>query len=132
MDNPPVFIPKRSRVEVTERIFSDGRVSVPLDEDEVMVVLKGLRAKGLQSVAVCLLNSYANSVHERRIGELIEEHFPEFYYTLSSELVPEMKEFDRTSTTALNSYIQPVVHRYLTHLESEMGERGLKTKLQLM
>lgn len=132
MDNPPVFIPKRSRVEVTERVHSDGRVSVPLDEDEVMEVLKGLRSKGLQSVAVCLLNSYANSVHERRIGELIEEHFPEFYYTLSADLVPEMKEFDRTSTTALNSYIQPIVHRYLTHLESEMGERGLKTKLQLM
>ena len=132
MDNPPVFIPRRSRVEVKERILWDGQVQLPVDEEEVLRVLKGLRNKGIQSVAVCLLNSYANSVNEQKIGEIIEAQFPEFYYTLSSELVPEMKEFDRTSTTALNSYIQPVVHRYLTHLESEMGERGLKTKLQMM
>ena len=132
MDKPPTFVPRRWRAEVGERTSWDGEVKRPLDEKQVVKVVERLVEEGVQSVAVCLLNAYANGSNEQRIGEIVAEEFPELYYTLSSELVPEMREFERTSTTALNAYIQPVVYRYLSKMESELRELGLKTGLQLM
>ena len=132
MDKPPTFVPRRWRTEVGERTRWDGEIQRPLDEGQVVKAVESLVGEGVQSVAVCLLNSYANSANEQRIGEIILGEFPELYYTLSSKLVPEMREFERTSTTALNAYIQPVVHRYLSKMESELRELGLKTGLQLM
>ena len=132
MDKPPTFVPRRWRAVVGERTRWDGEIQRPLDEGQVVKAVESLVSEGVQSVAVCLLNSYANSANEERIGEIILGEFPELYYTLSSDLVPEMREFERTSTTALNAYIQPVVHRYLSKMVGELRELGLKTGLQLM
>ena len=132
MDKPPTFVPRRWRAEVGERTRWDGEIQRPLDERQVVKAVESLVGQGVRSVAVCLLNAYANGANEQRIGEIILGEFPELYYTLSSDLVPEMREFERTSTTALNAYIQPVVHRYLSKMESELRELGLETGLQLM
>ncbi|MEE9198501.1 MAG: hydantoinase/oxoprolinase family protein [Dehalococcoidia bacterium] len=132
MDKPPLFIPGRWRYEVKERVLWDGTVLVPLDEAELDGILEGLVRQGMESVAVCFLHSYANPVHEHKVAEVIEARFPGLYCTLSSDLVSELGEYERTSTAALNSYIQPLVARYLRHLETELKERGLQVTLHVM
>ena len=132
MDKPYIFVPRRWRVEVDERIAWDGSVSRPLDPAELETVLEDLAARGIESVAVCFLHSYVNPVHEREAGQVLARRFPELYHTLSSEIVPALGEYERTSTAALNAYVHPVVHRYLTDLESNLRERGLGTPLQVM
>ncbi len=132
MDKPYTFVPRRWRVEVDERIAWDGSVSHPLDPAELETVLKDLAARGIESVAVCFLHSYANPAHERQAGEVLTRRFPGLYHTLSSEIVPALGEYERTSTAALNAYVHPVVHRYLTDLEGNLRERGLVTPLQVM
>ena len=132
MDKPYMFVPRRWRVEVDERVTWDGTVSRPLDPDELCSVLTDLVARGIESVAVCFIHSYANPVHEREAGEVLTERFPNLYHTLSSEIVPALGEYERTSTAALNAYVHPVVHKYLTDLEDNLRERGLQTPLQVM
>ncbi len=132
MDKPHIFVPRRSRVEVDERLTWDGTVSRPLDPDELCSVLTDLVARGIESVAVCFIHSYANPVHERKAGEVLTERFPNLYHTLSSEIVQALGEYERTSTAALNAYVHPVVHKYLTDLEDNLKERGLQTPLQVM
>ena len=132
MDKPPMFVPRRWRAEVKERIQWDGTVLEPLDEEEVRQALTHLEQQGVESVAVCFLHSYVNPSHEEQAGEILRSHFPKLHYTLSAELVPEIKEYERTSTAALNAYVQPVVRRYLSHLERELRERGLGVELHIM
>ena len=132
MDKPYTFVPRRWRVEVDERVAWDGSVSRPLDPAELETVLEDLASRGIESVAVCFLHSYANPVHERQAGEVLTRGFPGLYHTLSSEIVPALGEYERTSTAALNAYVHPVVHRYLTDLEGNLRERGLGTPLQVM
>ena len=132
MDKPYIFVPRRWRIEVDERVAWDGSVSQPLDIDELENVLKDLAARGIESVAVCFLHSYANPVHEHKAGEVLTERFPNLYHTLSSEIVPALGEYERTSTAALNAYVHLVVHKYLTDLEGNLRERGLKIPLQVM
>ena len=104
----------------------------PLDEKELELALRELVAQGIESVAVCFLHSYANPVHERRAGEVLRERFPQLYHTLSSDIVPDVGEYERTSTAALNAYVHPVVHRYLSELEGSLEDRCLKAPLQVM
>ena len=132
MDKPYTFVPRRWRVEVDERVAWDGSVSRPLDPAELETVLADLAARGIESVAVCFLHSYVNPVHERKAGEVLTRRFPKLYHTLSSEIVPALGEYERTSTAALNAYVHPVVHRYLTDLEGSLREHGLRTALQVM
>ncbi len=132
MDKPPMFVPRRWRAEAKERIGWDGTILEPLDEEEVRQALTRLEEQGVKSVAVCFLHSYVNPSHEERVGEILRSHFPGLHYTLSAELVPEIKEYERTSTAALNAYVQPVVQRYLSNLETELRERGLGVELHIM
>ena len=99
MEKPWIFIPREWRVGVSERIFSDGSISKPLDQDNVRQALQYLESEGVQSVAVCLLNSYANPIHEEQIKAIIAREFSSIYYSISSEVVREIKEYERTSTT---------------------------------
>ena len=107
------------RVEVPERIRSNGAVHRPLDTAALEEQLEYLAREGAESLAVCFLFSYLNPAHEQQVGEIISRRFPDMYTSLSHEVIPQIKEFDRLSTTVINSYVGPVFSRYLAHL----GER---------
>ncbi|MDE2778324.1 MAG: hydantoinase B/oxoprolinase family protein [Chloroflexota bacterium] len=104
------------RVGVPERVRADGRVERPLDETALAECLDHLAREGAEALAVCFLFSYLNPDHERRVGEIIRGRFPNTYTSLSHEVIPQIKEFDRLSTTVINSYVGPVFSRYLSHL----------------
>ena len=131
-EQPYCFVPGRWRVGVKERIAWDNAILEPLVEEDLKSKLEYLVKQGVESVAVCFLNSYTNPVHERRAGQILQSHFPGMYYTLSSDLVAEINEYERTSTAALNAYIHPVIHRYLSEMEGQFTERGLEVDLHLM
>lgn len=132
MDKPPCFVPGRWRTEVNERVLADGTVARPLDPEELCAAVGGLVADGVESVALCFLHSYAYPEHERAAAAILTQRFPQLAWTLSSDVVPEIKEFERTSTAALNAYCQPVVERYLDELERDLRARGLETDVYLM
>ncbi|MBI0292925.1 hydantoinase/oxoprolinase family protein [Streptomyces sp. PRKS01-29] len=125
-DKPAPFVPRDLRREVTERVRHDGRVEVPLDPDEVREAVRALKAQGVASVAVCLLYSYVRPDHERAIGEIIRDEMPEAHVSLSSEVLPEFREFERLSTVVTNAYIGPVVADYLARLRSTLAASGLR------
>jgi N-methylhydantoinase A len=131
-DKPPTLVRRMLRREVDERIAADGTVVTPLDEDSVREAVRFLRHKGVDSYAVCTLFSFRNDVHERRIGELIEEEHPGADLTLSSVVSPEIREYERMSTATLNALVRPVIREYLTELEGEIAEQDLDAPLYLM
>jgi N-methylhydantoinase A len=129
---PAGLIPKTRALEVTERIDYAGRVLVPLDEDEVRAVARQLVDDGVEAIAVCLLWSFKNDAHERRVRELVHEIAPELYVTISSEVSPRIREFARTSTTIMNAQIGPRLRTYLTPLQAELEANGLTGPLLVM
>jgi N-methylhydantoinase A len=129
---PTPLVERPWRREVTERVYSDGRVLRALDETEATEVLADLTRQGVQSIAVCLLHAYASPAHERAVERLAAEAHPGIAISLSSEVLPEVKEFERTSTTVVNAYVKPLVARYLERLEARLAARGLSRRLFLM
>jgi 5-oxoprolinase (ATP-hydrolysing) len=129
---PEPLVARPMRLEVDERILTTGRVLTPLDERSVEVALKSLVAQGVQSIAVCLINSFANPAHEQRIGEIAARVAPGIPITLSHEVLRELKEYERTTTAAVNAYAKPVVERYLKKLDERLGAIGYKGELLLM
>lgn len=125
VDKPEPQVPRHLRKEVTERIRHTGAVEVPLDEDDVRRAVRELREDGVQSVAVCLLYSYLNADHERRIGEILREEMPDAYVSLSSDVLPEFREYERLSTVVTNAYVGPVVANYLARLRGVLAHQGL-------
>lgn len=120
---PVQLIPAGLNCEVPERILSTGEIETPLDEAETRCVIAYLKSKNVSSIAVCTLFSFMNPEHEARIKELIAEEFPEAYVTVSSELSPEFREYSRMSTTVLNSYLGPVMKKYVHNFRESI--RGL-------
>jgi N-methylhydantoinase A len=118
--------------EVTERVDYKGAIIRPLDEDEVREVVLDLVADGVEAIAVSLLWSFRNPAHETRIKEIVRELAPEIYLTVSSELAPVLGEYERTATTALNSYLGPAVRTYMTRLDDSLRDRGLKGSLRIL
>ena len=114
------LVPRYMRTEVPERVRSDGSAKVALDEDALNKALDGLKDEGVEALAVCFLFSYLNSAHENRVGEIISAKFPGMYTSLSSQVIPQIKEFDRLSTTVINSYVGPVLGRYLENLQERL------------
>ncbi|AGP51870.1 hypothetical protein M271_01165 [Streptomyces rapamycinicus NRRL 5491] len=125
VDKPAPFVPRDLRLEVTERVRHDGRVEIPLDPDEVREAVRTLKAQGVVSVAVCLLYAYVRPDHERLIGEIVRAEMPEAHVSLSSEVLPEFREFERLSTVVTNAYIGPVVADYLARLRGTLADSGL-------
>ena len=121
---PSPLVPGNLRKGVTERIDHHGEVLEPLDAVEVKRVMECFRENGVESIAVCLLHSYANPSHEQAIKEAIEQS-PDVYISVSSELLPEFREYERMSTTVVNSYIGPIVSSYLGSLESKLKDGGV-------
>ncbi|MFE7065591.1 hydantoinase/oxoprolinase family protein [Microbacterium sp. NPDC057658] len=124
-DKPTPQVPRQLRMEVTERIRHTGRVETPLDEDDVRRAVHELKDAAVDSIAVCLLYSYLNADHERRIGEIIREEMPDVYVSLSCDVLPEFREYERLSTVVTNSYVGPVVANYLARLRQVLADRGL-------
>ncbi|MFE2773007.1 hydantoinase/oxoprolinase family protein [Microbacterium resistens] len=124
-DKPIPQVPRHLRMEVTERVRHTGAVETPLDEADVRRAVRELREAGVGAIAVCLLYSYLNPDHERRIGEIIREEMPDVYVSLSCDVLPEFREYERLSTVVTNSYVGPVVANYLARLRGVLADRGL-------
>ena len=131
-EKSPPLVKRQWRLEVGERLNFRGEVLRPLDKDDVDRAVQYVLDNGIESVAVSLLHSYANPAHEQYIAQVLKERAPDVILTLSSELLPEMKEYERTSTTVINSYVRPVVERYLTLLTDGLTEMGLTVPLTVM
>lgn len=129
---PQPFIPRYLRKEVSERVNYKGEVLTPLNEEEVEQVVEELRREGVEAIAVCFLHSYANPAQEVRCGELIRKLWPEVFVTLSHEVTREWREYERTSTAVLNSYVKPTATRYLDRLEQELRGGGVPGSLYIM
>ena len=119
-------------VEVPERVASDGTVVRELDEQATRDALRKLRAAGVEALAVSLINAFANDTHERRIGELAAEELPGVPVSLSSVVLPEMREYERALTTVANGYVQPQVARYLTSLTEQLSAKGVPGALSVL
>ncbi len=132
IDLPPPLVPRRLRLPVRERIDAQGRVLVPLDEESLAHTIDTLAAQEVEAVAVGFLHSFTNPDHERRVGEAIARRLPDVTVTLSSDVSPEMREYERFSTACANAYIQPLMGRYLKQLENELSSAGFHCPLLLM
>ena len=131
-EKPPSLVPRQLRLEVRERLNYKGEVLRPLEPDDVERAVDRILEAGVESVSICLLHSYANPDHERYIAQVIRERAPNLILTVSSELLPEMKEYERTSTTIINSYVRPVVERYLARLTDGLEAMGIGVPLTVM
>jgi len=129
---PTPLVPRSHRLVVSERIGADGRILKPLNEDEVRALIPHLIEKKIQSVAVGFLHSYRNNSHEQCARDIICAEAPELDVTLSSEVSPEMREFERISTACANAYVQPLMSRHLGSLASQLRTQGLDCPLFLM
>ena len=132
LELPEPLVPRPLRTEVSERLSNDGTVIVPLDPQEVEEVLGRLSGAGIKSIAVSLLHSFMNSAHEREIKALIERLHPDIATSISSEVVPEIREYERTSTTVANAYTKPIMKRYLRKLRDELDRLGYGAKVFVM
>ncbi len=132
IDPPSPLVPRHLRREVSERLLADGSVLRPLDEEGARRVIRELIAEGVEAIAICLLHAYVNPVHERRLAELIREIAPDRPVSCSSEVVPEIREYERASTTSANVYVAPLLERYLEDLERRLAELGVPGQLYIM
>src|ERR671914_594495 len=126
------IVRRRYRLTVPERIMRDGEVLVPLDEDRARERVQELKEAGVEAVAVCFLFSFLNPEHEARVAEIVREEFPEAFLSVSSEVLPQYREYERFSTVCLNAYIGPKVSRYVRRLEEQLAGLEMRTNLHLM
>ncbi len=130
---PKPLVPRQLRLEVNERLGPLGEIRLPLDEDSVHAAAQRLKCAQVEAVAICLLHSYANPVHERRVKEIVAEVFgDDVFLTCSYEILPEMREYERTSTTVVNAYLGPVMSRYLDTLMKRLATLGIGKSLHVM
>ena len=129
---PVALVERRMRLTVNEKMRPDGSVAISLDPASLQAAIDFLRAEQVQSLAICLLHSYANSAHEDAVAEAVAAALPSIAISKSSEILPEIKEYPRTSTTVVNAYVQPVVRSYLTALSARLSAMGISVPLKLM
>jgi N-methylhydantoinase A len=128
-DKPTPLVPRRWRRGVTERIAADGAIIEPLDEDELRAMAADLAAQGVESLAICFINSYRNPIHERRAEAVLREQFPDLAITASVSVLAEMREYERTSTAVVNAYVLPVLETYLRRLGEGLIAMGVTAPL---
>ena len=124
--------PLELTIEAQERIDADGSVSTPLDEAKLCADLAILRRGGAEAITVCLINAYVNGAHERRVRQIVEAELPGLPVSISSEIIPEMYEYERTETTVVNAYVRPVVSRYLNNLKTKLDQSAPGAKLHVL
>lgn len=130
-DKPTPLVSRKHRKEVDERIAADGSVVLPLDEESVLSAGKSLVEDGVESIAVCFINSYLTPAHERRAAEILAEAFPELTLSLSVDVLPESREYERTSTVVVNAYVARVLGNYLARLETGLAGLGIHAPLRV-
>jgi N-methylhydantoinase A len=131
-DKPAPLVPRALRLELTERLDASGAVVVPVDEDEVRAHVVRLRDRGAQAIAVCLLHAYLDPRHERIVGALLAREFPDLHVSLSSDVVAEWREFERTSSTVLNVFAMPSIASYTREVSKRLGAAGLRVPVLIM
>jgi len=129
---PQPLVPRRYRLEVDERVRSDGSVIKALDPEEARQVVRSLLSLGVESIAVCLINSFENPAHELMLQEIIEKEAPGLSVSISYHVLPQIKEYERTSTTVTNAYVKPLTGRYLSKLAGRLETIGFQGKLFIM
>jgi len=132
IEMPSPLVPRHLRREVPERLDQTGQVVTPLDEASTAHILDELQQDRVESIAICLLHSYRNPVHERRVAELVQQRLPGVTVSVSAEVLPEIREYPRMSTTVVNAYVQPVIQRYLGRLLRELRARGFQGNFYVM
>lgn len=129
---PEPLIPREYRYTVKERLLADGSIDTPLDIDDVIALTDELKAQSIQSIAVGLLHSYANPVHEQQIGAILAEYVPDMLVSLSSDVSPQMREYERFNTVAANAYVKPIMASYLERLKSRLKDNDISAPVFLM
>ncbi|NKB57667.1 MAG: hydantoinase/oxoprolinase family protein [Alphaproteobacteria bacterium] len=129
---PPALVPRSRILEVDERLTATGDTHTRLDEDDVRSACDKLKSMQVEAVAICFLHSYVNAAHEQRAAEIVREALPGLPLSLSSEILPEYREFERFSTTALNAYVGPKVAGYLNKLSDDLTAEGIAAPLRIM
>ena len=132
VEKPAPPVDERASVEVRERVAADGSVVTPLDEASVVAAIEALKRSDVNSVAVCFLHAYANPRHEQRARELLLERWPGVHVSLSSDVLPEFREYERFVTTVVNASLVPVMDRYLERFEKGVGELGVSSAAYVM
>jgi len=129
---PVPLVERYLRLTLNERIDASGAITTPLDRQEVVKAVRKLLDEGVEGIAVCLINSYKNPCHERMIEEVIRELAPKIPISISADVLPQIKEYERTSTTVVNAYIQPIVASYLNSLETALRSKNMRAPIMLM
>jgi 5-oxoprolinase (ATP-hydrolysing)/N-methylhydantoinase A len=129
---PDPLVPRRHRLEVSERMDRDGNVLTPLDAEDVRAMAQRLVAEGIEAVAICFLHAYRNPAHEREAAAIVRTAFPDIAVSISSDVVAELWEYQRCNTTCANAYVQPLMGRYIAKLERELRARGFRGELTFM
>ena len=129
---PVPIAQRRHRLTVNERIDRDGKVLVPLEDSEVFDIVCRLKAAGIESIGVCLFFGFLNPLHEKRVAEIIRQEHPHAFISLSHEVLPQIRESERVSTTLVNAYTGPKLKKYLERLESELDSMGFKKEFFIM
>ena len=132
LELPAPLAPRERRFEVSERIGPDGAVIEALDDDSVVAVAQAMRAQGVAAAAVCLLHSFRNPAHEERVREILRREAPELVVCISSDVVPEIGEYERMSTTLANAYVLPIFEKYLAAITRELRALGIRRDLYMM
>lgn len=125
VDKPDVLVPRHLRIEVPERALADGSIRQPLDLDAARAAVRELRDAGVEGIAVCLLYSYLNADHEDAIGQIVAEEFPDVFLSLSHDVLAEFREYERLSTTVVNSFVGPIMSRYIQRLRARFRDAGI-------
>lgn len=129
---PKPLVKRRDIFEIRERVLFDGRVAIPLENNDLLELAGKIRSGGYDSLVVVLLHAYKNPVHEKRIREILSKELPGISISLSCEVAAEWREYERTSTTVLNAYIAPIVEKYLSKLEENVRTKGMEEQLYIM
>lgn len=130
--SPKPFVPRHLRIGVNERMDYTGKEVTPLSEQDIYEAIDYIREQGVEAIAISFMHSYANAKHEKKAGEIIRQELPHHYVTISSELVPRSRLYDRTSTTVLNSFIGPIIEKYLSNLTQKLEEYHFGGSLLIM
>lgn len=129
---PAPLVSRKNCYGVDERMLHTGNVLKPINPEQVTEIINQIRQNGISSIAVTLLHSYANSIHEKRIGAIINQIYPEAYVTLSCEVLPEFREYERTSTICINAFVMPKVNDYVAYLDTQIKQLGIASDLYIM
>jgi len=132
MDKPDPLAALDDTRGIAERLSAQGEVIEPLDLDQATQAIHDLCGSGIEALTICLMHSYANPEHERALKAIVEQHYPDLPISLSSDILPEFREYDRAITTVMNDYVRPIMRRYLSRIESRLAEEGIHSRLHIV